>query len=126
VNPTRSSSRTADATAQDKGGLTPLDYVSASSKGTVDLARFLLEHGAEETALSTPPHQASSGRNVDLARFLIEHGAFARAEDEDGSTPLHQVSVSSSGNVYHGISPSTVPMQQLRIRMGLIHARLGL
>ena len=89
VNPTRSSSSTADATAQDKGGLTPLDYVSASSRGTVDLARFLLEHGAEATALSTPPHQASSGRNVDLARFLIEHGAFATAEDEDGSTPLH-------------------------------------
>jgi ankyrin repeat protein len=36
---------------------------------------------------------------VDLARFLIEHGADVTAQDNNGSTPLHQLSGSNSGNV---------------------------
>jgi ankyrin repeat protein len=63
--------------------------------GKVDLARFLIEHGADVSAKDknglTPLHWAVQGGvgNVDLARLLVEHGADATAWDNDRSTPLH-------------------------------------
>jgi ankyrin repeat protein len=45
----------------------------------MDLARFLLEQGADVSAESkdgkTPLHLASSSGHMDLVRFLIEQGA---------------------------------------------------
>jgi ankyrin repeat protein len=62
--------------------------------GHVDLARLLMEHGADVAAQDevgeTPLHQASSGGHVDLAQLLIDHGADAAAQGEYGLTPLHQ------------------------------------
>ena len=40
----------------------------------------------------TSLHRASERGHVDLARFLIEHGADAAAQDEDWTTPLHWAS----------------------------------
>ncbi len=37
-------------------------------------------------------------RKCDLARFLVEHGADATAHDKQGLTPLHWVSFSGFGN----------------------------
>ena len=75
-------------------GETPLQVTSRG--GHTDLARLLIEHGAEAAVQSeigsTPLHEASFGGHVDLARLLIEHGAEAAAQDEDGMTPLHHAS----------------------------------
>jgi Ankyrin repeats (3 copies)/Ankyrin repeats (many copies) len=79
---------------------TPLHL--ASRQGNEEVARVLVEHGAEVSAKdkdgSTPLHEASSGGGVDLARFLVEHGADASAKGENGLTPLHEAS--SRGHVY--------------------------
>jgi len=59
----------------------------------VDLARLLVEHGADVTAQdtdgSTPLHSASAMGSVDLARFLVEHGADVTTQQKDGAIPLH-------------------------------------
>ena len=45
----------------------------------------------------TPLHVASSRGHIDLAKFLIEIGADINAPDEDGETPLHRA-LSQKGN----------------------------
>jgi len=70
---------------------TPLHLIS--QVGHIDVARLLIDHGADVAAQSkdgtTPLHRASKGGHVDLAQLLIDHGADASAQDEDGTTPLH-------------------------------------
>ena len=77
------------------GEETPLHLTS--QVGHVDLARLLIEHGANVAAQSedgtTPLHVASGEGHVDLARFLIEHGADVAAQSKDATTPLHGASV---------------------------------
>jgi ankyrin repeat protein len=86
----------ANLTAQDKDGSTPLHVLSQSLNPNADLAWFLVKHGADATAQdkdgSTPLHQASLRGFVELARYLINHGADTTAQDEDGLTPLHRLS----------------------------------
>ena len=76
------------------GEETPLHLTSRV--GHVDMARLLIEHGADAAAQSkdgtTPLHQASLYGHVDVARLLIEHGANAAAQDQYGTTPLHWAS----------------------------------
>lgn len=76
----------------------------SSADKCVDLARLLLDHGADVHLTSyrnqTPLHQACHalalhstawvGRKVALARLLLEHGAGSDLyrKDRDGSTPL--------------------------------------
>jgi ankyrin repeat protein len=59
----------------------------------VDIARLLLEHGAEVNAQTTsgrtPLHDAAMFGQVEVARVFLERGANVGAEDEDGETPLH-------------------------------------
>ena len=64
-----------------------------------DVARLLLEHGADVNARiehddddegMTPLHLAAADRGrVQVVRVLLEHGANAGAEDNEGRTPLH-------------------------------------
>ena len=76
----------------DPDKATPLHL--ASEKGHVEVARFLLEHGAGVTARNkfgdTPLHLA---KQVEVADLLIKHGAGVTAQDEGGFTPLHQASL---------------------------------
>jgi ankyrin repeat protein len=68
--------------AQDECGLTPLHL--ASQQGHLNLARFLVKHGANAAAQdergSTPLHLASQQGHLNLARFLVKHGASAVAQ----------------------------------------------
>ena len=70
--------------------------VRYSNKGSVELARMLLENGADASAQdknnSTPLHWASGCGLVELARVLLEYRADPRSQDKDNSTPLHRVS----------------------------------
>ena len=72
--------------------LTPLHL--ASRAGHLNIARFLVDHGAnvaaQDQVVSTPLHEASQWGHLDLAQFLVDHGANASAQDQYGSTPLHR------------------------------------
>jgi len=83
------------------GEETPLHLTSRV--GHIDLARLLIEHGADVAAQSkagtTPLHRASEGGHVDLARLLIEHSADAAAQSKDGTSPLHRASERGHGDL---------------------------
>ena len=65
----------------------------ASRGGHVDLARMLVEHGADVSAQkkdgSTVLHLASESGHVDVSRMLVERGGDVSAQKKDGSTALH-------------------------------------
>jgi Ankyrin repeats (3 copies) len=77
----------ADPTASDNNGWTTLHI--ASYLGYVDVARMLIERGADLIDGWTPLHLASYWGQVDVARKLIEHGADLTAKNNDWETPLH-------------------------------------
>jgi ankyrin repeat protein len=70
---------------------TPLHL--ASRQGHLEVARFLVECGADVTAEDkygwTALHVVSSEGHIDLARLLIKCGADVTAQSRVGSTPLH-------------------------------------
>ena len=72
---------------------TPLHL--ASKCGKMEVARMLLNHGADVTAQNkdgeTPLHLASQEGQEEVARMLIEHGANVAAQDKGGWNPLHLV-----------------------------------
>jgi len=73
---------------------TPLHW--ASYMGHVEAVRYLLEHGANVTALdwdrSMPLHWAARKGHVKAIRILLQHKADAEAQNKNKSTPLHQAS----------------------------------
>jgi ankyrin repeat protein len=75
-------------------GLTALHLVSRP--GHVEVAQFLVEHGANATARDkngqTPLHEAAEWGHIELAQFLVQHGADGTAQDEYRRTPLHRAS----------------------------------
>ena len=74
-------------------GYTPLHM--AAYFGRLDVARLLLQRGADPNAVAsndsrvTPLHSAVSARHRDLAGLLLAHGASANAVQKGGWTPLH-------------------------------------
>jgi ankyrin repeat protein len=74
---------------------TPLH--AASAFGHVEVARALIDHGADVTARAidghTPLHEASGKGHIDVVRFLVEHGADVTARNKHGNTPLHMASM---------------------------------
>ena len=65
----------------------------ALRRGHMELARVLLEHGADSEARnkndSSLLEWASYERHVELVQFLLKYGADLNAQDEGGCTPLH-------------------------------------
>ena len=63
----------------------------ASRRGYVEIARFLLDNGADMNARdrrkSTPLHEASIGGHSEVVRVLMERGVDATAENEDEIHP---------------------------------------
>jgi uncharacterized protein len=80
-----------NAVARD--GFQPLGL--AAFFGHLDVARFLLERGAEVNSPSdnglyvTPLHSAAANRHLEIARLLLEHDAMVNAAQADDFTPLH-------------------------------------
>lgn len=80
-----------------------LQFGGDEPKARVEVARVLLEHGADVTARddahSMPLHLISSARSPEVARLLIEHGADVNALDGSLKAPLHLASSSVSVKV---------------------------
>jgi len=79
---------------------TPLHL--ASRMGYVEIARLLIEHGADVATQHhhgwTALHWAARAGSMDLASLLIEHGADVTIKDNDGWSPFHwAVSAESVG-----------------------------
>jgi ankyrin repeat protein len=70
---------------------TPLHF--AAWNGHVEIARLLLQNGAEVDAKSyggyTPLHCAAEQGNVDILHLLVENGANLEAQSNDGWRALH-------------------------------------
>jgi len=93
----------ADANARTSGKYTPihavplgsqsLDVFNHSPQMLADIARLLLEHGADLHAQAkngeTSLHRAAEWGQVEVVRVLLEHGANIGMEDNKGATPLH-------------------------------------
>jgi ankyrin repeat protein len=81
------------ANAVAKDGFQPLGL--AAFFGHLEVARFLLEMGAEVNSPSDnglhvmPLHSAAANRHLEIARLLLEHGAMVNARQADDFTPLH-------------------------------------
>ncbi|XP_049821633.1 poly [ADP-ribose] polymerase tankyrase isoform X3 [Aethina tumida] len=71
---------------------TPLHL--AAGYNNVDVAEFLLEHGADVNAQDKggliPLHNASSYGHLDIAALLIKYNTVVNATDKWGFTPLHE------------------------------------
>ena len=95
--------RGGDVNARSKNAFTPLH--SAVLNGRFEVARFLLDHGAntkletEEGAtalhIMSPGEYNSEEHRVGIARLLLERGGDVNARSKNGCTPLHLA-------VFHG------------------------
>jgi ankyrin repeat protein len=98
-------------------GFQPLGL--ASFFGHTDVARYLLEQGAEVNAHSRndlrvqPLNSAAAGQHLDIARLLLAQGANPNARQGEGFTPLH--AAVDNGQIEmvrllleHGADPSAV------------------
>ena len=92
-----------DINARCNQGWTPIHCVSQGfqhsnilniSQSLPDVARLLLEHGADVDAQvsdgsgRTPLHVTMEFNRVEVVRVLLEHGANVDAEDNEGRTPF--------------------------------------
>ncbi len=81
------------ANLPDEGGYTPLHY--AAYFGHADVARFLIETGAEVSVTSmdplrnTPLHAAAGSGHAEVAEVLLDGGADPNALQTGDWTPLH-------------------------------------
>jgi ankyrin repeat protein len=75
----------------DRFGMSPLH--DAAVDGHVEIARLLLQNGAEVNARSkygfTPLHWAAIFGHVDILHLLVENDADLEAQDNDGERALH-------------------------------------
>ena len=83
----------ADVNAHSRNGLDVTPLQSAVAGRRLEIARFLLERGADAKARqeegSTALHAAAFDGNADLVRLLLDHGADPMArQTADGKTPL--------------------------------------
>lgn len=61
----------------------------AALKGHLDLARKLIERGADVNKTGwTPLHYAATGGHLAIMELLLEHHAYIDAESPNGTTPL--------------------------------------
>ena len=90
----------ANAKLETRRGETALYIVSRgkydSEEHGVGIARLLLEHGvdvhAQDKSFNTALHRAAFSGRLEITQLLLNCGADPNTENEQGSTPLHQVS----------------------------------
>ncbi|HSC16267.1 MAG TPA: ankyrin repeat domain-containing protein [Gammaproteobacteria bacterium] len=93
----------------DGGELTALIY--ASRFGSIEVARVLLDAGADVNQVSrygwSPLLAATQNRNYQLAKFLIERGADVNIANKGGWTPLYLAT--DNRNIEGGDYPTRAP-----------------
>ncbi len=93
----------------DGGELTPLIY--AARAGSIDVARVLLDAGADVNQVSrygwSPLLAATQNRNYQLGKFLIERGADVNIANKGGWTPLYLAT--DNRNLEGGDYPTRTP-----------------
>ena len=63
----------------------------------------------------TPLVQAAEIENIDIAQFLLEHGADINGCNREGITPLHvAVDMSNDGTIQTGGAPGDEPLEMIR------------
>lgn len=101
-----------DANMEDDSGETALHKVSCGkykSQGGVHVVRLLLDHGGVDVNRQnkkhrTPLHLASYFGMLEIARLLLQSGAKVNVVDDQGDTPLHDVSCGKNDSEEAGIS----------------------
>jgi ankyrin repeat protein len=90
--------------ATDAEGSTPLHC--AAWKGHTDVAKALLDYGADVNALDqrthrggTPLHAAAHGNQRAVAALLLAHGADPAAANAEGLTPLQETEFHNAASV---------------------------
>jgi len=94
----------ASANETNKNGYTPLFI--ASSRGRMDMIKFLLDRGADPNKAvgwaedeATPLIIATEKRNKEAMKLLLDKGAAPNKGDKNGWTPLHVASKRSHYNL---------------------------
>jgi ankyrin repeat protein len=85
----------ADVDVRDQNAWTPL-HGTTTKPESVDITRWLLEHGANASAQShfsqTPLHHATHNADLETVRVLLEYKSDVGLRDtSDGHTPLHEI-----------------------------------
>src|SRR3954465_15209263 len=89
----------ADVNGREGDGMTALHW--AADTGNAELARLLLENGAQPAAVTrlggyTPLHLAAKGGHAQVVRALLDRNADAKATTTTGAAPLHFAAASGS------------------------------
>ena len=127
-------SKGANVNARSWIGRTPL-LVAASSDGSTEIARLLIEKGAvvgarDESGFSVL-EAAATMNNVEVARLLLANGADPNTPDDSGFTPLLQAAANGDRSaamvkllLEHGADPNATCRDKLRtVKNGTV--RLG-
>ena len=110
----------ADANSYNLSGFAPLH--SAARSGNVDIARLLVENGANVNIRAdkdkgrnedTPLHLATFNGHVDMVNFLLKSGANPNAKNSFGQTPLADARVTLNAEmirllIRRGANPDVV------------------
>jgi uncharacterized protein len=92
--------RGAEVTEPSRNGLHVQPLHSAVAGQHLEIARLLLEHGADANARQgedfAPLHGAAENGQVEMIRLLLAHGADPHVVNEKGKTPLDYALTSGS------------------------------
>lgn len=82
----------ADVNVASKESMKVSPLASASAAGQLEIARVLIEHGANVNARAsgdfTPLHESAASGRIEFAKLLLENGADVNARTTEGKTPL--------------------------------------